>query len=137
MPEIANLGEVMAIAIAPYLTDNVLRYSAGEDLSALRVVRAFAPGIVVYARPPEVEALAPLGITTHSAVNGEPVTVAVRGEVQDASWSWVAGQPVLLGLDGALTQTQPLGIDTLVVIATAIAVDTIVIRIDPPIALAT
>ena len=134
MPEIADLGEVMAIAVGPYLTDNVLRYYAGEDLSALRVVRAAAPSIVVYARPPEFEATAPIGLTTHSALNGAPVTVAVRGEVQDPSWSWTPG-PVLLGLDGHLTQTQPPGIPTLVVIATAITADTIIIRIDSPIAL--
>lgn len=134
MPEIADLGEVMAIAIAPYLVDNVLRYYAGEALSALRVVRIESPGVVVYARPPEIEASAPIGLTTHSAVDGAPVTVATRGEVQDGSWSWTPG-PVLLGLDGALTQTQPPGLPFLVVIATAVSADTIVIRIDPPIAL--
>jgi hypothetical protein len=132
MPEITTLGPQIAATVKPYMD----QYVAGEDLSALRVVRLGAPGQVVLARPPELEAQAPLGITTIAANAGGTVTVRSRGELQDNSWSWSVGQPVLLGLDGALTQAQPPGLPVLLVVGFATALDTMVVRIGTPLTLA-
>jgi hypothetical protein len=108
-------------------------YKADEPLSALRVVRSSGAGHVVYARPPEPEANAPIGITTLAALTGEDISIATGGTLQDASWSWTAGLPVLMGPNGVLTQTQPPGQGVLVAVGTAIEGDTIVVRIEPPI----
>jgi hypothetical protein len=126
MPEITTLGPQIAATVKPFMD----QYVAGEDLSALRVVRLSAPGFVVVARPPEPESQAPLGITITAAPLGGPVTVRSRGEIQDDSWSWTPGRPVLLGVDGALTQVQPPDVPFLVVVGIASAADMVVVRIE-------
>ncbi len=111
-------------------------YTADEPLSALRVVRISSFGHVVYARPPELAARAPIGVTTHAADVDASVVIATRNELSDASWHWTPGVPVLLGPNGTLVQPQPVGLNVLVAIGTAVATDTIVIRIAAPIDLA-
>lgn len=112
-------------------------YTAGEVISPLRVVRINDDGdLVLVARMPEPESLAPLGIAVQAAQAGATVTVRTAGALSDPSWRWTPGLPVLLGLDGQLTQSQPPGLRYLVVVAYAIDADTIVIRIGPPIRLA-
>lgn len=134
MPEITTLGQQIATAASPFEDD--VQWRADEALSALRVVRVAAPDRLRYARPPELEALAPIGITTAASSTGELVQLATRGPVQDSAWHWTAGVPVLLGLDGLLVQTQPAGLAVMLVIGLAITTDTIVIRIGAPIDLA-
>jgi hypothetical protein len=134
MPEITTLGLQIAEAAAPFEDD--VQYVADEPLSALRVVRAASPGRLRYARPGEVEALAPIGVTTGASSTGQRVQLATRGPLSDASWHWTAGVPVLLGADGSLVQQQPVGQSVMVVIGLAIATDTIVIRMAAPIDLA-
>lgn len=108
-------------------------YIADEALSALRVVRAAGPGRVCYARPPELEARAPIGITSAGAASGETITLVSRGEMRDASWFWTPGAPLLLGANGTLTQTQPSGQPYLVVMGVAVSATAIVVRIGLPI----
>lgn len=108
-------------------------YIADEALSALRVVRAASPGHVVYARHPEQESLAPVGITVTSALSGARVTVATTGEISDGTWSWTPGLPVLLGANGTLTQTAPGPGSYIVQVAQALTATTIAVRIYPPI----
>ena len=109
-------------------------YIADEAISALRVVRVSTAGHVVYARHPEIESRAPVGITVTAAISGGRVNVATSGEITDPLWSWTAGDPVLLGPLGTLTQTPTTGF--LVQVAEAINATTIVVRICPPILLA-
>lgn len=128
MPEIETLGIQIARAAKPFLS----RYVAGEAVSALRAVRYDATtGRVVYARPPELEARLPLGITVTGVLAGEEVTVRSGGELTDGSWSWTAGEPILLGATGVLTQSQPALQAYLVVLGVAMTPTTIVINIEP------
>lgn len=106
-------------------------YTAAEALSALRGVRV-SPGGLLYARPPELEALAPIGITRTAALTGERIEVCTSGPLTDAVWTWTVGSPVLLGLNGALTHTQPVGLLHLVVVGRAVASDTIIVNIESP-----
>jgi hypothetical protein len=125
---LARVGSVTVIG-----QPAAVEYVADEPLSALRAVRMSGERIV-YARFPELESKAPVGITTHSVMAGETATLAAWGELQDSSWSWVVGQPVLLGALGTLTQTPA---DPFVVqLGIAVAADTIVVRIESPITLA-
>jgi hypothetical protein len=134
MPEITTLGLQIAQAVAPFEDD--VQWYADEPLSALRVVRVAATNRLRYARPPELEALAPLGITTAACSTGQIVQLATRNTVQDSSWHWTVGVPVLLGANGVLVQIQPAELSVMLVIGVAIATDTIVIRIGAPIDLA-
>lgn len=135
MPELDTLGPQLAELAEPYMTRRAW-YVADEALSGSRVVRlASAPGHVVYARPPEQQALAPLGVTVTAAVSGNTVMVCTSGELRDSGWSWTAG-PVLLGPNGTLTQSIPPGATHVVTIGQAIAPDTIIVRIGQAIQLA-
>lgn len=106
-------------------------YQADEALSALRVVRHSRLGFVVYARPPEVEARAPTGVTAAASNSGEDVALVRTGPIRDASWNWTPGLPILLGTDGVLTQSQPGGQPYLVVVGQALSADTMFVRITP------
>lgn len=112
------------------------KYTAGEAVSALRVVR-FQTGVdnqVVLARPPEAESLAPIGVTANAAGSGDEVTVVVDGgELSDSSWGWIPGAPVLMGELGVLTQTASPDLPFVLVVGVAIAAETIVVRIEPAI----
>ena len=132
--DIETLGQVIAETVAPF-TDDV-PCIADEPLSPLHVVRSAGPGHVLYARPPEFEALAPLGVTVTAAQAGHEVQLRRAGVLQDPFFSFTPGRPVLLGLDGALVQSQPSGLLVQVVVGWAIATDTIVVRIGVPLQLA-
>ena len=45
-----------------------------------------------------------LGITYHAAGSGAEVLVQTVDVMDEGSWSWVAGSPVFLGLNGLMTQ---------------------------------
>jgi hypothetical protein len=114
----------------------VVKLKAGETLSALRVVRyeAGVANSVVLARPPEAESLAPLGITSQAAAQGDDVNVVVDGgRITDSSWAWTPGEPVLLAELGTLTQTPSPGLPFILVIGVAVETDTINVRIEPAI----
>lgn len=132
--DLETLGQVLADTSAPY-TDDV-PYVAAEPLSPLHAVRLSGAGQVRLARPPEVEALAPLGVTVSSAQTGGSVMLRRRGVLQDPFFSFTPGLPVLLGIGGTLVQGQPAGLMVQLRIGWAIATDTIVIRIGEPLQLA-
>lgn len=111
-------------------------FTAGENISALRVVR-FEAGTengVVLARPPEAESLAPVGVSAQAAGAGDEIVIVTDGgELSDPSWAWTPGAPVLLAELGTLTQTASPSLPFVLVIGVAIATDTIVVRIEPAI----
>lgn len=124
--KLSDLGRPLARAVEPYLE----MFVADETLSALRVVRISSAGHVVYARPPELEATMPLGVTNTAAERGAEVAVCTADEqIFDAGWNWTPGLPVLLGPDGMLTQTQPPSQLYLVPIGVAVNAHTLVVRI--------
>lgn len=134
MPDIRTLGVQIRETTEPLETVVEGQYVADEAISALRVVRVSAPGHCVYARHPEVESKAPLGVTTTAAVMGDKVNVVLSGEVTDPSWTWTPGQPVLLGTLGTLTQVTTS--DFVLSVGIALTATTIHVRITPPIIVA-
>lgn len=81
--------------------------TAGENLSALRVVRAKAGGIFYCDSSDTADADTAIGITSAAASLGATVTIRAFGEMSDNSWDWEMGKPVYFTSTGALTQTPP------------------------------
>ena len=82
-------------------------FTAGENISALRVVRS-GPSGVVYADSSDLaDADMAIGISTISAVQGASVTVKSGGLMTDVSWNWTLDKPIYFTSTGALTQTAP------------------------------
>jgi hypothetical protein len=73
------------------------------------------------------------GVTKTAASNGASVEVIRRGELTDNGWNWDTAKPILLGLDGFLTQTLPPSAIFAAQIAVAVAATRIYINIEPPI----
>lgn len=109
---------------------------ASEPMSALRVVRSTPQGVLVYARPPEPEALAPLGVSVQAGAVGASIRVVLHGPIVDPFWSWIPGQPVLLTYDGQLAQAQPAALEYLVIVGFAVTPETLMVRVQAPIRVA-
>lgn len=107
--------------------------TAGESLSALRVVYEI-DGDVFYLDPDDEDHIdLLLGITLTAADIGTPVNVQRSGVLEDSAWNWNLGR-VWLGANGTLTQTPPLfGFDVL--IGYAVSPTRITLNIQDPIQL--
>lgn len=133
MPDIRTLGAPITEALQAYDDElQLVQLTAAEDISALRVVRQSTPGTILLARWPEQESRSPLGIATTGAASGNTVMVRPFGEMSDASWAWTAGEPVLLGVGGALYQGDPLS-PFIVVIGMATGATSLFVNIQPPV----
>jgi hypothetical protein len=87
---------------------------AGQTLGGNRAVTTNLQGQLVYPDPASPNSRV-YGITTHSALQGELVTVQITGTQTEPSWSWDVTKPVFVGVDGILTQVTPTTGQTLVV----------------------
>lgn len=86
----------------------VASYTAGAILGGHRGVKLDAAGNAQYASNDDAASLAGfVGVTLGAATMGDTVQVALIGLVEEPSWSWTAGLPVFLGVNGLLTQTAP------------------------------
>lgn len=132
MPDIRTLGAPITEALQPYDDElQMVQLTAAENISALKAVRKSGASIVL-ARWPEAESRTPVGVTTTAATTGNPVMVRPFGEITDVSWSWTVGLPVMLGVDGSLTQVAPSS-DFIVVIGMATGTTTLFVNIQPPV----
>lgn len=111
---------------------------AAINLSGHRMVMLDGQGGATYASNTEqTHANRIVGMTTHAAVAGAPVALAIYGEITEPSWSWDADKPVYLGADGFLTQAPPAFPDAKfsVVVGFPISATTLFINIGIPITL--
>lgn len=113
----AGLGFLSAVEAKAYLDGEFAKqrpaglppitFTAGQPLSGHRAVRLAGSGAVRFASADDItQAGLVAGVTLHAAEEGEPVAVAIVGEVVEPSWSFAPG-PVFLGLNGALVQAPP------------------------------
>lgn len=111
---------------------------AAINLSGHRMVMLDGQGGATYASSTEqTHANRIVGMTTHAAVAGANVALAVYGEITEPSWNWDADKPVYLGADGFLTQTPPVAPEAKfsVVVGFPISATTLFINIGIPITL--
>jgi hypothetical protein len=106
-------------------------HPAGMTLGGNRAVTVNSLGQLVYPDQTQINTWC-LGVTKHSALTGELVQVQIFGSHTEPSWSWNAGEPVFLGLNGTLTQIPPVS-GQFVTVGTAQTPTRIFIDINPPI----
>lgn len=95
------------IALIAANAGQLLNLTAGQALSALRVVRLVG-GSAVYANSSDAaQAGQAVGVTTQAAAFGAVVSVRRDGRISDSSWNWTYGNPVYFNSAGALTQSPP------------------------------
>ena len=122
--------------IAQYQGESEWYVRALRDISALQVVvPAPQEGWVEHVRYNPAAVGAVIGVTSTSAQSGQLITVRRSGVISDDSWSWFPGRPVGLAADWTLTQTPPAS-GVWCVVAYAVSVKQITIRIASPVALA-
>lgn len=80
--------------------------TAGETLSALRVVYELAGQVFALDAGDAEHIDLLLGVTLTAAEHAAPINVQRSGAMSDAAWSWQPGR-IWLGADGSLTQIPP------------------------------
>ncbi len=106
-------------------------WPAGMVLGGNRAVTINGSGQLVYPDPSQANSWC-VGITKHSAVQGELVEVQIFGSQTELGWNWTAGELVFVGAGGVLTQTAP-STGQLIIVGTALTSTRIFIDINPPI----
>jgi len=108
---------------------------AAEIIHGHRAAWITADG--VYHASSDIPASAPgtLGITANAAEIAADVQVRVLGSMTEPTWAWTPGQPIYVGVGGALTQTPPAA-GYIREIALAVTATTVLIRPMMPITLA-
>ena len=113
---------------------SALSVTAGQDIGGHRLVLLNAQGDAIYADARQLShAEVVVGLTVFAAVQGQSIDIVRAGIVEEPSWSWVADQPVYLGLDGVPTQTLPPGALFGLVVGFPIAPTKLLMSIKPPI----
>ena len=113
---------------------SALSVTAGQDIGGHRLVLLSAQGDAIYADARQLShAEVVVGLTVFAAVQGQSIDIVRAGIVEEPSWSWVADQPVYLGLDGVPTQTLPPGALFGLVVGFPIAPTKLFMSIKPPI----
>ena len=112
---------------------SALSVTAGQDIGGHRLVLLNAQGDAIYADARQLShAEVVVGLTVFAAVQGQSIDIVRAGIVEEPSWSWVADQPVYLGLDGVPTQTLPPGALFGLVVGFPIAPTKLFMSIKPP-----
>lgn len=95
-PVIERLSEPLAIALV-----------ASGDLSGHRVVTTRDDGTIEYADNATTGRERPLFLTMRAIESGMADAVLIAGEMAEPSWSWIPGEALYLGSNGAMTQIPP------------------------------
>lgn len=103
--------------------------TAGQDLSAERVVAVNASALAVYADPANPDhATAVVGITTAAALSGQAVRVATFGALEANYWSWTPGAALYLVAGGHLGETPDPGAAFVLEVAQAVSPTKVLIK---------
>lgn len=123
-------------AVAPPSGDTDLSLIAGENLSALKVVR-LVNDVVLYSDASNLLMVnSTIGVTVSSGMMNGAVTVRARGVLEDASFSFTTDMPVYLGQNGALTQIPPTApLLSNLRVGTAVGINKLNIQLERPIKL--
>lgn len=82
-------------------------FTAGEDISALRMVKYDDPSTVSLADKDLITDAQTIGMAITAATTGNTVSVVTFGQVDDASFMFPVNTCLFLGDDGAITDIPP------------------------------
>jgi hypothetical protein len=88
---------------------NIAGMTAGEAISALRVVREVEGAVLLLDSNSLSHAHQCVGVALTAAANGQSLDVQLSGFLTDLNFSWTVGLPVYAGANGHLTQIVPSG----------------------------
>jgi hypothetical protein len=137
VPAAPQIVEVIVPGAQGPAGDTTITLPAGAAVSGHRVI-AWESGEARHADPTVLSnARRVIGVSLNAALTGDPVTVRQSGLVVDASLALTPGLPVFLGADGTLTQNPPAAPAAAYAlrIGSALAADTLLVRISQPISL--
>lgn len=129
-----SVVEIMGGAVGPpgHAGGTVESLPTNSVISTHKAVIIGAGGFVEYASADNIStASSVVGITIQSVNAGWPVNIKTAGDIDDSAWTWTAGLPIYLGLNGALTQDQNVGAVQLQ-LATAASTTKIIVGIKMP-----
>jgi len=86
-----------------------LAYIAATPVSGHMALTLNAADEAIYADAATPTHYAVVGVSTGAASAGAQVTALNSGSIEHSGWAFTVGQPVFLGLGGALTQSLPVG----------------------------
>lgn len=133
--EVVSAGEVGPPGPTGPPGDKVTEYTAATAVGGHRVVYVDANGEVTYAdNTVGFTSNAVAGITSNAAAQGVVVSVFASGVMVEPTWSWIPQGVIYVGENGILTQTQPEypAATYSMIVATATAADSILIRLREP-----
>jgi hypothetical protein len=137
VPAAAQIVEVIVPGPQGPAGDTTITLPAGSAVSGHRII-TWESGEARHADPAVLaDGRRVIGVSLNAALTGDPVIVRQSGLVIDASLALIPGLPVFLGTDGALTQTPPAAPAAAYAlrIGSALADDTLLVRISQPISL--
>lgn len=112
----------------------LLVVTAGATLSGHMAVAYDSTGALVPASADDAAQLLRLvGITTGAVGAGLPATVQRQDVLDHAGWAFTPGQPVYLGLAGALVQAVPPGAAFIQVLGLALTPTRLLVGLQPPV----
>ena len=83
-------------------------FTAGEDISALRILSTNDSGQAVYADPTDPDSCRRLlGMSISAALELQQLEVFREGKYTDPSWTWDVTKRLFLGANGTITQVAP------------------------------
>lgn len=96
--------DVAAVDDAKRLSDDK---TCGEDISALKLVRAINDDEVVLAKPDTFSTSKVLGIAIQAGLTGEAITILLFGKVSDPFFNFPVNDPLFLSNNGEITNVPP------------------------------
>jgi len=116
-------------AVDGLLPGSTLRLAAGEAIGLGEIVYQQANKSAYRASANNPNTREILGISAQSVLPGALFEVVYRGTLSNPAWSWIAGQVIYAGMNGALTQTRPIT-GYLAEVGHAVSADTILIDVE-------
>lgn len=111
-------------------------FEAAVPLSGHQGIALDASGKAIYASCDNLaHVLKVVGISTGAAAAAATLSVQSKDTLDHNGWAWVAGDTIMLGLNGALTNSLPVGAAFLQVLGKALSPTRILVGVQPPIIL--
>jgi hypothetical protein len=132
-----ELGAEQGPAGPPGDGTDIAVYTATGAISGHLAVAETVPGFAVVASADNAaHVLRVAGVSIGAAADGTPLEVRKQRTLTHGGWTFTAGQPVYLGLAGALVQTVPVGALFIQVVGVALTSTSLLVAIQPPVLIA-